>query len=207
MNSEVALLRFPVLPFLSILLLIGCTNSSSPNTQDNSQLENNPEEKKDTIESRSVTIKDTITCLDIAFIEQLESSWNSTFKDPKLAKKGFRRTTSRTIDYGKEIEFENSAMKTSLQISKSKYPDGEGSFSVHYFINPFQLDCLKKQLNNNDNYKIDSNNGGSKARYLKKGLGTYENKIIEIDSTKLTLFYIHGRGKELSLPELNFKTE
>ena len=189
--------------------LTGCENSGSPVSESDELSDDvstvqrvNKADATDPIPDN-----DTITCLDISFIEKLETGLESGYKDTRLIKQGFEKVSSRKIENGKEMIFENH-QKNRLKISKSVYTDGETTFKVEYLIDSSQLKCMENQLKQN-NYTIDEGDYHLRYdKYLKKGLGSYEKKRMTIDSEKSTVTYIHIIGKELSVaPALNLETE
>jgi hypothetical protein len=136
-------------------------------------------------------------CLDIFFIESIESGWESSYQNSRLAKNGFTRQSSRSVENGEEFVFVNKTLKNTITILKSKFPDGESIFSVEYIVKQEQIECFKNTLTDTKYQKNDSS-----ELYKKKGLGTYEEKTINVLPNMLTITYIHRIGKELSMPSL-----
>lgn len=182
-----------------IQLATGCDSDSTIDNYSESLREVKLDLDTNVIKHQENSIIDSVTCLDVTFIENLESSWTSGYKDPRLAKKGFSYETTRTIEYGKEKTFENYTSQKQLKISNVEYPDGETFFTVKYQVTSEQMECLEKSLPNS---YVKTNSD----KYLKKGLGSYAEKLITCDSKSLWVTYTHRVGKELSMPAPNFDT-
>src|SRR3989344_2881129 len=103
-----------------LLITFGCQNSNPT--------ESSKGNIKKTLDSKEIDY----TCLELSFIEDLESSWESSYKDSSLPLKGFVRIQSGPVENGHEIVFENKQQKNKLKISKLKYGYGEESFYVEY---------------------------------------------------------------------------
>lgn len=209
MNTFYRKVGLGTLIFPGVILLICCENSNRSEYHAEKRINSDSKESSDD-DSKQIDSEqhiDTVTCLDISFVERLESGLESEYKDGRLEKMGYKQITSNSTENGQEITFEN-RMKNRLIISKSHYPDGEISFKVEYFVDSSQLMCMENQLNQN-NYSIDKDYHYLRDdRYLKKGLGTYEKKRIVINANRLSLTYIHILGKEINAPPIiNTETE
>lgn len=184
--------------FIVLQLTTGCNSTNSDNyTENPSEVQSDLD--TNTIDPLEDSIIDTVTCLDVSFVENLESGWTSGYKDPRLAFKGFSYKTMRTIEYGKEKIFENYTSQKQLKISNIEYPDGETVFTVKCQVTPKQLECFVQSIPNS---YIKTNS----KKYSKKGLGSYAEKLITCDSKSLLVIYTHRVGKELSMPVPNLDT-
>ena len=168
-----------------LLITFGCQNSNPT--------ESSKGNIKKTLDSKEIDY----TCLELSFIEDLESSWESSYKDSSLPLKGFVRIQSGPVENGHEIVFENKQQKNQLKISKLKYGDGEESFYVEYLVQPKQLLCLEEQLKEN-NYVVDEDDYKHiqhHDRYIKNGLDSLESKAIHIVKKKGLVSYYHNLDK------------
>src|SRR5690606_28158214 len=156
---------------------VGCDGSDTPLVARDKEIL--PESEKDSSASKAQlnSHMDSVLCLDESFIENLETAWISDNIEPKLAKKGFRYTSSRKIRNGTENMFKNYRFNTTIKVSKVKDLDGETFFSVHCQVTTEQQQCFEESINNSPRYQL--RNGA----YTKKGLGTYAEKSFKIDST------------------------
>jgi hypothetical protein len=134
----------------------------------------------------------TISCLEIKFIESVESGWNESYQQGRLTKRGFTRVTSKGLANGNEIVFEKKGSRTKLTLSKSTFPDGESVFSAKHVVQENEFDCFTRSLTDS---KYQKNSDGS---YKKRGLGSYEEKTITLLVNNFSINYVHRVGKELS---------
>ena len=183
------------------LFSAGCEESRTSNGHAYTEIDSIQNAEK--IETQVNSIEDSITCLDISFIESLESEWSSGYKSPKMMHKGYCRISSEIIENGKRIIYKNT-LSNKLEISKLNYADGETAFIVEYFVDSKQLNCFEQGLKQ-ARYMMDENQYRlQNDRYLKKGLGSYEKKTVLLDSNKKIVTYVHSVGKELSLPPIMY---
>ena len=148
---------FERINFLSLVVIssivTSCNHSDSPTEPDDKQVDIESE-LDPTVEPQIDSKVDSVNCLNDSFIENLETGWESGYKDPRLAMNGFSYESSRNIKNGKERIFKNYQFGTELRISKVEYPDGETFFSVIYQVTPEQLQCFEESLNNFPHFQL-----------------------------------------------------
>jgi hypothetical protein len=199
MKLSFILVQSKIIFFTLLILIVSCNNSGSPELQDTKQLniEKLNHEKNISIIDNTDSILDTITCLDISFIEALEFEWENSYGDSMLTKKGFVNQSSNMINHGKEIIFVNKILENKIKLVKLEFLDGEICFKVEYSIKQQQFECFKNSLAS-VNYSTSSNNN----KFKKKGLGTYEEKIIEFIRDDSLIIFTHKIGKEIQAPSI-----
>lgn len=150
----------------------------------------------DTLSNDSDSV--SVNCLDIKFIEGLEASWKSSYKDNRLALKGFVYDSDRDSGDARIKVFKNHSFGSELILSISTYPDGSTNFAIKYVLTDEEY--LRCFVNSLDSLVYKETIKGSK--YKKRGLGSYAHKTIEIDNLEdsgWTIEYNHSIGKELSV--------
>lgn len=173
-----------VVPIIILFLFIslGCNNSNPTETS------------LEVGKKNSDTAETDFTCLELSFIEDLESSWESSYKDNSLPLKGFVRIQSNAVENGQEIAFENKQLNNHLTISKFEYADGDELFQVEYVVQPEQINCIEEQLKAN-NYVIDEDDYKhfhQRDRYIKNDQDGSGSKYIHIEKDKELISYYHS---------------
>ncbi|PHR30934.1 MAG: hypothetical protein COA38_09400 [Fluviicola sp.] len=181
------------------LIFTSCGDSNSIPKVDSENVEFESDSLKTKIETsnKEDSLNEVdISFLDISFIENLEFSWESTYRNAKLAIKGFTRKSNGSVE---EKVFENKILGNKLVLSKVNFPEGGSRFSVTYTLNKKQFDQFTTSLVGTAYRKTAS------GEYKKKGLGTYVEKTIRLnddDDDDHSIVYVHYVGKETSLPIL-----
>lgn len=185
------------------LIVMGCTDSNSSNQYTEDSSEDQSALDTNTVEAQEDSIVDTVTCLNISFIESLESGWTNGYANTRLAEKGFSYQSTRNIENGEEKTFENHALNTQLKLAKIEFPDRETLFIATYQVTADQLTCFEEGLTGTGSLYAQT----SKGIYSKKGLGSYAEKQVSCDSESLWITYKHRIGKELQLPEIRMDAD
>ncbi|MCJ8292212.1 MAG: hypothetical protein HRT58_20210 [Crocinitomicaceae bacterium] len=185
-----------VKPLVIALIFTSCGDSNPIPKVDSENVEFESDSLKTKIEAsnKEDSLNEVdISFLDISFIENLVFSWESTYRNAKLAIKGFTRKSSGSTE---EKVFENKILGNKLVLSKVNFPEGGSQFSVTYRLNKKQFDLFTTSLVGTTYRKTAS------GEYKKKGLGTYVEKTIRLNDDDYSIVYVHYVGKETSLPIL-----
>lgn len=177
---------------------VSCNDSNSAHIKDKSQHTSDsiaPQKKEVLIQGDSAVV-DNAPILNIAFLESLESGWDGSYQQSRLAQRGFKLTSTEIIEKRRILIFENVELDNRITLGRITYPDGETEFSVEYKVKKDQFYRFKEQLPNSS-YKNQRH-----GIFVKKGQGTYASKTIAAFAIGFSIVYIHSIGGELYTPIL-----